>query len=166
MTGDRPGCGWRCPRVRDRVGEGSERIHFSWRFCLLLRADRQSLEMLIPILYLNGISTGDFEDPLIALLGRTPGGLSASTIAAQGPWSADYARWSKRDLSATLRPTSGSTALPCRPGSRTPSQCLLSCMGPRPRARRTRRRSTACARVRNLCGELLSTLSGVARDGA
>jgi putative transposase len=36
--------------------------------------------VLIPILYLKGISSGDFEDALIALLGRDAGGLSASTI--------------------------------------------------------------------------------------
>ena len=35
--------------------------------------------MLIPILYLKGVSTGDFETALIALLGSA-GGLSASTI--------------------------------------------------------------------------------------
>ena len=37
--------------------------------------------MLIPILYLKGISSGDFEEALAALLGKDAGGLSASTIA-------------------------------------------------------------------------------------
>ena len=37
--------------------------------------------MLIPILYLKGMSTGDFEEALAALLGKDAGGLSASTIA-------------------------------------------------------------------------------------
>jgi hypothetical protein len=41
--------------------------------------------VLIPILYLKGISTGDFEDALIALLGRDAGGLSASTIGRPHP---------------------------------------------------------------------------------
>jgi len=36
--------------------------------------------VLIPILYLKGISTGDFDEALIALLGKDAGGLSASTI--------------------------------------------------------------------------------------
>ena len=40
----------------------------------------KSLEVLIPILYLKGISSGDFEDALAALLGKDAGGLSASTI--------------------------------------------------------------------------------------
>jgi transposase-like protein len=40
----------------------------------------KSLEVLIPMLYLKGISTGDFEEALLALLGHDAGGLSASTI--------------------------------------------------------------------------------------
>jgi hypothetical protein len=57
--------------------------------------------VLIPILYLKGISTGDFEDALIALLGRDAGGLSASTIGRlKEAWSEEHAHWSKRDLSA------------------------------------------------------------------
>jgi hypothetical protein len=34
--------------------------------------------VLIPILYLKGISTGDFEEALAALLGKDAPGLSAS----------------------------------------------------------------------------------------
>src|SRR5262249_36215752 len=86
----------RCPRVRDRGGEGCERIRFA---STILRS--KSLEVLIPILYLKGISTGDFEDALIALLGRDASGLSASTIGRlKEAWSEEHARWGKRDLSA------------------------------------------------------------------
>src|SRR5204863_256408 len=61
----------------------------------------KSLEVLIPILYLKGISTGDFEEALIALLGKDAGGLSASTVGRlKEAWSEEYGRWSKRDLSA------------------------------------------------------------------
>jgi len=61
--------------------------------------------VLIPILYLKGISTGDFEEALAALLGKDAGGLSASTIARlKDAWSDEHARWSRRDLSGqTLR---------------------------------------------------------------
>ena len=37
--------------------------------------------MLIPVLYLKGISSGDFEEALAALVGKDAPGLSASTIA-------------------------------------------------------------------------------------
>ena len=65
----------RCPRARDRGDEGCERIHFSSAILPPYARRSKSLEVLIPILYLRGISTGDFEDALIALLGRDAGGL-------------------------------------------------------------------------------------------
>ena len=91
----------RCPRVRDRVGEGGERIRFSSAILPPYARRSKSLEVLIPILYLKGISTGDFEEALIALLGKDAGGLSASTIGRlKEAWSDEHTRWSKRDLSA------------------------------------------------------------------
>jgi len=51
----------RCPRVRDRVGEGSERIRFSSAILPPYARRSKSLEVLIPILYLKGVSTGDFD---------------------------------------------------------------------------------------------------------
>ena len=79
MTGIGP-VGVRCPRVRDRVGEGSQRIRFSSAILPPYARRSKSLEVLIPILYLKGISTGDFEEALVALLGKDAGGLSASTV--------------------------------------------------------------------------------------
>jgi putative transposase len=44
---------------------------------------------------------GDFEEALVALLGKDAGGLSAATIGRlKEAWSEEHARWSKRDLSA------------------------------------------------------------------
>ena len=80
MTGIGP-VAVRCPRVRDRVGEGAERIRFSSAILPPYARRSKSLEVLIPVLYLKGISTGDFEEALIALLGKDAGGLSASTIS-------------------------------------------------------------------------------------
>ncbi|MGB7965004.1 MAG: transposase, partial [Methylocella sp.] len=90
----------RGPRARDRVGEGKERIRFSSTILPPYARRSKSLEALIPILYLKGISTGDFEEALIALLGKDAGGLSASTIGRlKEAWSDEHTRWSKRDLS-------------------------------------------------------------------
>jgi putative transposase len=58
MTGIGP-VAVRCPRVRDRVGGGSERIHFSSAILPPYARRSKSLEVLIPVLYLKGISTGD-----------------------------------------------------------------------------------------------------------
>jgi putative transposase len=49
--------------------------------------------VLIPILYLKGVSTGDFEEALIALLGKDAGGLSATTVGRlKDAWSEEHAR--------------------------------------------------------------------------
>ena len=115
MTGIGP-VAVRCPRVRDRVGESGERIHFSSAIMPPYARRSKSLEVLIPILYLKGISTGDFEEALMALLGKDAGGLSASTSRG----SRTPGRKSTRaGASAICRPsassTSGPTASTCRP---------------------------------------------------
>jgi putative transposase len=91
----------RAPRIRDRTGAGESRIRFTSAILPPYARRSKSLEVLIPILYLKGISSGDFEDALSALLGPDAGGLSASSIARlKDAWSDEHARWSKRDLSA------------------------------------------------------------------
>src|SRR3712207_9451100 len=54
-----------------------------------------------PVLYLRGISSGDFQEALAALLGQDAPNLSPAVLARlKGEWEADYARWQRRDLSA------------------------------------------------------------------
>ena len=91
----------RQPRVRDREpGRDGERIRFSPAILPLYARRSKSLEVLIPVLYLKGISTGDFEAALAALVGRDAPGLSASTIGRlKEVWSAEHTQWSQRDLS-------------------------------------------------------------------
>jgi putative transposase len=99
MTGIGP-VAVRAPRIRDRVGTGEERIAFSSAILPPYARRSKSLEVLIPILYLKGISTGGFEEALAALLGKDAGGLSASTIARlRDVWANQHTRWQKRDLS-------------------------------------------------------------------
>jgi len=100
MTGIGP-VAVRCPRVRDRTADGMERIRFSSAILPPYARRSKCLEVLIPILYLKGISTGDFEEALAALLGKDAGGLSASTITRlKEAWVDEHARWLDRDLSA------------------------------------------------------------------
>ena len=81
MTGIGP-VGVRQPRVRDRGADNSAgRIRFTSAILPPYARRSRSLEVLIPILYLKGISTGDFAEALAALLGKDAPGLSASTIA-------------------------------------------------------------------------------------
>ena len=53
------------------------------------------------MLYLRGVSTGDFQEALAALLGKDAPNLSPSVIARlTAEWQAEYERWQRRDLSA------------------------------------------------------------------
>ena len=60
MTGIGP-VAVRQPRVRDREATEGERIRYSPSILPRYARRSKSLEVLIPILYLKGISTGDFE---------------------------------------------------------------------------------------------------------
>jgi transposase-like protein len=91
----------RQPRVRDREAAGGERIRLRPTILPPYARRSKSLEVLIPILYLKGISTGDFAEALAALVGKDAPGLSASTIARlKEMWTEEHARWRKRDLAA------------------------------------------------------------------
>jgi transposase-like protein len=136
MTGIGP-VAVRCPRVRDRGGEGCERIRFSSAILPPYARRSKSLEVLIPILYLKGISTGDFEDALIALLGRDAGGLSASTIGRlKEAWSEEHARWSKRDLSAKRYIYFWADGIHVQARLEDSAQCLLIIIGATPEGRK------------------------------
>jgi transposase-like protein len=86
----------RVPRVRDRSGGGA-RFNSSLLPPYLKRA--RSIEELIPWLYLKGVSTGDYQEALAALLGDQAKGLSANTVSRlkQG-WIDEHRAWSQRDL--------------------------------------------------------------------
>ncbi|HEY3849073.1 MAG TPA: IS256 family transposase [Acetobacteraceae bacterium] len=88
-------------RLRDRgAGETGERIGFSSAILPRWARRTPSLDALLPILYLRGVSMGDFQEALAALLGQDAPNLSPSVIARlRGEWEADYARWQGRDLS-------------------------------------------------------------------
>lgn len=59
-----------------------------------------SIDNLIPVLYLKGVSTQDFPDALAAILGDSAKNLSANTIVRlKQAWIKEYNDWSKRDLS-------------------------------------------------------------------
>jgi putative transposase len=127
----------RCPRVRDRVGEGSERIRFSSAILPSYARRSKSLDVLIPILYLKGISTGDFEEALVALLGKDAGGLSASTVARlKDVWSEEWVRWSKRDLSAKRYVYFWVDGIHVQARLEDQAQCLLVIIGATPEGKK------------------------------
>jgi len=90
----------RQPRVNDRrVDEDGRRLQFSSEILPKYLRKTRSIEELIPWLYLKGISTGDFSEALVALLGPEAPGLSASTVVRlKEVWQTEYEAWSKRSL--------------------------------------------------------------------
>jgi len=84
------------PRVHDRrPGEKfTSRILPPW----MRRSPK--VNEVIPLLYLRGLSTGDFREALPVLLGEAASGLSPANINRQmGVWEAEIAAWRRRDLS-------------------------------------------------------------------
>jgi len=88
------------PRVNDRrTDEDGRRMRFTSAILPKYLRKTRSIEELIPWLYLKGISTGDFSEALVALLGPEAPGLSASTVVRlKEVWQVEYETWSKRSL--------------------------------------------------------------------
>lgn len=90
-------------KLRDRGPEasGKDRITFTSAIVPKWARRTKSLDALLPVLYLRGISTGDFQDALGAILGREAPNLSPSVIGRlKEDWQGDYDDWQRRDLSA------------------------------------------------------------------
>jgi transposase-like protein len=88
----------RQPRVHDRR-RGAEAEAFSSKILPPYLRKTRSIEELLPWLYLKGISTGDFNEALQALVGPECPGLSASTVTRLlEQWQDEYKDWSKRSL--------------------------------------------------------------------
>ena len=85
------------PKVRDRSGSG---IRFTSALLPPYLKRARSVEELLPWLYLKGISTGDYQEALAALLGENAKGLSANTISRlKERWIDEHREWRQRDLS-------------------------------------------------------------------
>jgi len=85
------------PKIRDRSGGG---IKFNSTFLPPYLRRTQSVEETLPVLYLKGLSTGDFGEALEALFGKNAKGLSSSTISRlKAAWEEEYLSWNRRDLS-------------------------------------------------------------------
>ena len=89
------------PKARDRGATAAARIRFTSNILPKWARRTKSLDALLPVLYLRGISAGDFQEALAALLGKDAPNLSAAVIARlKSEWEDEYRQWQKRDLSA------------------------------------------------------------------
>ena len=99
ITGIGP-VGIKQPRIDDRKLVELEEDRFSSQ--ILPRHMRRvpSVNNLIPVLYLKGVSTGDFSEALEAILGPDAPGLSATNVVRmKSGWEQEYRGWCRRDLS-------------------------------------------------------------------
>ena len=89
-------------KVRDRGEVGAEeKIRFTSSILPKWARRTKTLDALLPVLYLRGVSTGDFQEALAALLGKAAPNLSPAVISRlTAEWQADYDAWQRRDLSA------------------------------------------------------------------
>lgn len=85
----------KAPRVHDRrPGE-----RFTSRILPPYMRRSPRLEEALPVLYLRGLSTGDFTEALPVLLGPEGAGLSASSInSLTKVWQEEYLIWRKRSF--------------------------------------------------------------------
>jgi putative transposase len=85
----------RAPRVNDRRPDQ----HFTSKILPPYMRRSPRLDEALPVLYLRGLSTGDFSEALEALLGPEATGFSATTIMRLlQTWQDDYQVWRKRSL--------------------------------------------------------------------
>jgi hypothetical protein len=120
-------------KVRDRGEVGTEaKIRFASSILPKWARRTKSLDALLPVLYLRGVSTGDFQEALAALLGKDAPNLSPAVIARlTAAWQADYDTWQKRELSARH------------------AECMLVLIGATPEGKKNSSASRpGCARAR------------------
>jgi putative transposase len=129
----------RQPRVRDRGAPAGDpgRIRFSPSILPPYMRRSKSIETLLPILYLKGISTGDFSEALAALLGKDASGLSATSIGRlKEGWSNEHAAWRKRDLSSKRYVYIWADGIHLQARLEDEKQCILVLIGATPEGRK------------------------------
>src|SRR5256714_1491277 len=136
MTGIGP-VAVRQPRVRDREAAEGERIRYSPSILPRYARRSKSLEVLVPVLYLKGLSTGDFEEALAALVGKDAPSLSASTIARlKEAWTEEHWRWQKRDLSIKRYVYCWADGIHLEARLEDQAQCILVIIGATPEGKK------------------------------
>ena len=126
-------------KVRDRAADVSAegRIRFTSNILPRWARRSKSLDALLPILYLRGISTGDFQEALTALLGSDAPNLSPGVIPRlTAGWQEDYDRWQRRDLSARRYVYIWADGVYLQARMEPVAECMLVIIGATPEGRK------------------------------
>lgn len=88
-------------KLRDRGATDQDRIRFSSSLLPKFARRAPSVDAVLPVLYLRGISSGDLQEALAALVGPNAPALSPQVLSRlKAAWKDEHDRWQNRDLSA------------------------------------------------------------------
>jgi putative transposase len=125
------------PKARDRGAAADHRIRFTSTILPKWARRTKSLDALLPVLYLRGISAGDFQEALAALLGKDAPNLSPAVIARlKGEWEDEYQRWQGRDLSARRYVYVWADGVYLQARMEPQAECMLVLIGATPEGRK------------------------------
>ena len=125
-------------KIRDRgASDATDRVRFSSAILPKWARRTRSLDALLPILYLRGVSTGDFQEALSALLGRDAPNLSPAVVTRlTATWADEYARWQARDLSARRYVYVWADGVYLQARMEEQAECMLVLIGATPEGRK------------------------------
>jgi putative transposase len=126
-------------KVRDRATDMPPEAKVRFTSTILPKWARRSrsLDALLPVLYLRGVSTGDFQEALAALLGADAPNLSPGVIARlTAGWQEDYDRWQRRDLSARRYVYIWADGVYLQARMEPQAECMLVIIGATPEGRK------------------------------
>ena len=127
----------RRPKVRDRDPGAAAPARFTSAILPRWARRTRSLDALLPVLYLRGVSTGDFQEALGALLGRDAPNLSPSVIGRlKETWQDEYDHWQARDLSARRYVYVWADGVYLQARMEPTAECMLVVIGATPEGRK------------------------------
>ncbi len=91
----------------------------------------------MPVLYLRGVSTGEFQEALGALLGKDAPNLSPAVISRlTAEWQAEYDAWQKRDLLARPYVYVWADGIYLQARTEESAECILVLIGATPEVKK------------------------------
>lgn len=128
------------PRVRDNDPDKEKRARFTPSIIPQYMRKSPTIEELIPVLYLLGVSTGDFTEAIEALIGQEANGFSPNTVVRlKEKWSEEYEQWSRRSLEGKHYPYIWADGIHVNVRLESPEnkrQCFLVVMGATPEGKK------------------------------
>jgi putative transposase len=125
------------PKARDRGATTAARIRFTSNILPKWARRTKSLDALLPVLYLRGVSAGDFQEALAALLGRDAPNLSPAVIGRlKSEWEDEYRQWQRRDLSARHYVYVWADGVYLQARMEPQAECMLVLMGATPEGKK------------------------------